>query len=112
MEVGGSLVGAGPAFRFRFIGGLEGVGGTVGLSKDQAGRLAKAMVEGAAALAASEAESPATLADRVASPGGTTRAGLNVLDEDGALEALIRRTLDAGRRRSLEMAEEARGNSS
>src|SRR3546814_3887158 len=69
-QVAGILSGAGPAFLFRFIDALAAGGETLGLSKDQAGRLAKAMVEGAAALAASEAESPATLADRVASPGG------------------------------------------
>jgi pyrroline-5-carboxylate reductase len=66
------------------------------------------MVEGAAALAAASDEPPAHLAERVASPGGTTRAGLNVLDDDGALDRLILRTLDASRRRGLEMAQAAR----
>jgi pyrroline-5-carboxylate reductase len=66
------------------------------------------MVEGAAALAAQSPEGPAALARRVASPGGTTQAGLAVLDEDRALLDLVQRTLDAARRRSLEMAAEAR----
>jgi pyrroline-5-carboxylate reductase len=66
------------------------------------------MAQGAATLAAMSGESPSALARRVASPGGTTEAGLKVLDEDGALAGLMLRTLDASRRRGLEMAEAAR----
>jgi pyrroline-5-carboxylate reductase len=44
----------------------------------------------------------------VASPRGTTEAGLDVLDADDALVELMARTLEASRRRSLEMAAEAR----
>lgn len=104
----GILSGAGPAFLFRFIDALTAAGEALGLDRNQAERLAKAMAEGASALAAAEAESPAALAERVASPGGTTRAGLNVLDEEAALATLVRRTLEAGLRRSLDMAEEGR----
>jgi pyrroline-5-carboxylate reductase len=68
-----------------------------------------ATVEGSAALAAGAEESPAILADRVASPGGTTRAGLDILDADQALKALVRDTLDAAARRGAEMAAAARG---
>lgn len=107
-QAAGILTGAGPAFLFRFIDALAGAGASIGLDEDQAARLAGAMVEGAVALAASEQETPAALAERVASPGGTTRAGLNVLDADEALNALLRQTLEAGLKRSLEMAEEAR----
>jgi pyrroline-5-carboxylate reductase len=66
------------------------------------------MARGAATLAAASGEAPAELARRVASPGGTTEAGLKVLDEGEALAALMLRTLDASRRRGLEMAEAAR----
>jgi pyrroline-5-carboxylate reductase len=104
----GHLSGAGPAFLFRFIDALGKAGAELGLSPDQSARIAAAMVEGAAALAAASDEPPAHLAERVASPGGTTRAGLNVLDDDGALDRLILRTLDASRRRGLEMAQAAR----
>lgn len=107
-QAAGILSGAGPAFLFRFIDALAEAGAAIGLAPEQAARLAEAMVEGAASLAAAESESPATLAERVASPGGTTRAGLNVLDGDEALKTLIRRTLEAGLARSREMAEEAR----
>jgi len=107
-QAAGTLTGAGPAFLFRFIDALAEAGAAIGLDPKQAARLANTMVEGAAALAASAGESPAVLADRVASPGGSTRAGLNVLDRDEALNAFVRETLEAALTRSREMAEEAR----
>ena len=58
---------------------------------------ARAANAGAAALAAAAAVSPATLADRVASPGGMTREGLNVLDDGAALRRLLTATLRATR---------------
>jgi pyrroline-5-carboxylate reductase len=66
------------------------------------------MVEGAAALAAASPDSPGVLADRVASKGGMTREGLDVLDADGALLKLITETLRAARDRGAELAAEAR----
>lgn len=105
-----SLAGSGPAYLFRFIDALAAAGERLGVPADQARRLAVATAEGTGALAAASAESPAQLADHVASPGGSTRAGLDVLDEGGALSELIFRTLDASRRRSLEMAAAARAS--
>jgi pyrroline-5-carboxylate reductase len=104
----GHLAGAGPAFLFRFLDALAAAGAALGLPGDQAMRLAKAMVEGAGALAAASADGPAELARRVASPGGTTEAGLRVLDEEDALRKLVEKTLDASRRRGIEMAAAAR----
>jgi pyrroline-5-carboxylate reductase len=71
-------------------------------------RLATATVNGAAELAAQSDDTPATLADRVASPGGSTREGMNVLDHDGALAALMRKTLAASEKRNGELAAAAR----
>lgn len=104
-----ALSGSGPAFLFRFIDALAQGGETLGLDAGVARRLAIATVEGAAALAASSDDDPGTLADRVASPGGSTRKGLDVLDADDALAKLLADTLDAATRRNREMAEEARG---
>ncbi|MBV9842429.1 MAG: pyrroline-5-carboxylate reductase [Sphingomonadaceae bacterium] len=104
-----ALSGSGPAFLFRYIDALAKAGATLGLPPDQAARLALATVEGAALLAAQADEPPGVLADRVASPGGTTRAGLNILDDGAALDALVTRTLDAAARRNAEMAAAARG---
>jgi pyrroline-5-carboxylate reductase len=104
----GHLTGAGPAFLFRFVDAVATAGEALGLTRDQSARLAERMVEGAGALAAGSAEPPGELARRVASPGGTTEAGLKVLDDDGALRTLMLRTLEASRRRGLELAADAR----
>ena len=103
-----ALSGCGPGFVFRFVDALAQAGAALGLPADQAARLALATVEGAAALAAGSAETPATLADRVASPGGSTREGLDVLDAGGALRELIAATLAAAARRNAELAALAR----
>jgi pyrroline-5-carboxylate reductase len=103
-----ALAGSGPAFLYRFIDALAVGGAALGLPADQAARLALATVEGAADLAARADVSPGALAERVASPGGSTRSGLNVLDADGALADLLARTLDASCRRNAEMAAAAR----
>lgn len=111
-QLAGHLTGAGPAFLFRFIDALAAAAERLGLSYDQATRLALKMVEGAAALAAASSDDPETLARRVASPGGTTEAGLRILDTDRALVDLLERTLDASRLRGLEMAAAARTSES
>lgn len=103
-----ALSGCGPGFVFRFAEALAEAGAALGLPADQADRLARATLEGAGIMAAAATETPATLADRVASPGGSTREGLNVLDANGALKALLRETLAAAARRNAEMAAAAR----
>ncbi len=100
----GHLTGAGPAFAYRFIDAMAAAAAQLGLPAEQALRLAIHMVEGAGALAAAADEGPAALARRVASPGGTTEAGLRVLDSEDALASLILRTLEASRGRGRELA--------
>ena len=109
MDAVTALGGSGPAFVYRFIDALAQGGAAIGLPAEQALRLALATVEGASALAAASDQSPAELARRVASPGGTTEAGLKVLDEEGAITSLVAATLTAARDRSVEMAAAARG---
>jgi pyrroline-5-carboxylate reductase len=104
-----AVSGCGPAFLFRFIDAMAKAGAALGLPEDQSLRLAIGTVEGSALLAAQSDEDPSTLADRVASPGGSTREGLNVLDADGAIERLMEATLNASARRNAEMAAAARG---
>ncbi|HEX8056369.1 MAG TPA: pyrroline-5-carboxylate reductase [Novosphingobium sp.] len=104
-----ALAGSGPGFVYRFIDALAAGASALGLDPAQAQRLALATVEGASLLAAASPHSPAELADRVASPGGTTRAGLDVLDADKSLAQLIEATLRAAADRGAEMARAARG---
>ena len=103
-----ALVGSGPAFVYRFIDALAAGAVELGLPQEQAEALAIAMVEGGAQLASSSPYGPGELADRVASPGGTTRAGLDVLDSENSLFRLVESTLRAARDRGAEMAREAR----
>ena len=103
-----ALAGSGPAFVYRFIDALAGGAAELGMDRAQADRLALAMVEGAASLAASSPDSPGVLAERVASPGGVTRAGLDVLDDGAALAQLLGITLRAAATRNAEMARQAR----
>ncbi len=103
-----ALAGSGPAFVYRFIAALAEGGAALGLDPAQADRLARAMVEGAALLAVGSPETPAELARRVTSPGGTTAAGLAVLDSDAALTRLIEATLRAAGDRGAELAATAR----
>jgi pyrroline-5-carboxylate reductase len=104
-HVASALTAAAPAFLYRFIDALADAGAGLGLPPGDAARLAAEMAEGAAALAAAYPDTPRQLARRVASPGGTTEAGLAVLDSEEGLGALVRRALEASRRRGVEMAE-------
>jgi pyrroline-5-carboxylate reductase len=103
-----ALAGSGPAFVYRFIDALAAAAADLGMAPHQAQRLAGAMVEGAAALAAQAGETPAELARRVTSPGGTTAAGLAALDRDGQLATLVFETLRAARDRGAALAAAAR----
>ena len=103
-----ALTGSGPGFVYRFIDALAGGAAELGMDRAQAERLAKQMVAGAAALAADSSHSPADLAWRVASPGGTTQKGLDVLDEGGALGDLLTRCLKATRDRERDLAQQLR----
>jgi pyrroline-5-carboxylate reductase len=108
MDTVTALGGSGPAFVYRMIEALAEGAAALGLPRDQADRLALSMVEGAAALAAAADAAPGELARRVASPGGTTEAGLKVHDAEARLARLMEDTLRAARDRSAAMAEIAR----
>jgi pyrroline-5-carboxylate reductase len=104
----GHLTAAAPAFLFRFVDALAEAAAELGVPADRAGPLAAAMAEGAGALASASGETPEELARRVASPGGTTEAGLAVLDAEDGIRSLMLRTLEASRRRGEELARAAR----
>jgi pyrroline-5-carboxylate reductase len=103
-----ALSGCGPAFVYRYIDALAAGAAALGVPADQAERLALATVEGAAQLAASSSHGPGELARRVASPGGATQAGLDVLDAGEALARLVEAAMAAAESRSAEMGRAAR----
>lgn len=102
-----ALAGSGPGFVYRFIDALSAAASELGLPEEMAQNLALAMVDGAGALAAEAEFSPAELADRVASPGGMTREGLNVLDNNNALKSLMIDMLRATAEKGAELSEAA-----
>ena len=99
-----ALAGSGPGFVYRFIDALAQAATSLGLERSQADKLALTMVDGASSLAADADISAGELADRVASPGGMTREGMNVLDADAALVNLLIDTLAATRDRGAQLA--------
>lgn len=107
----GSVAGAGPAYVARFIAALAKAGMRRGLSEDIAATIAAETVFGTAWMAVASGESMDSVAKRVASPRGTTQAGLDLLDREGVFDALIAATIDAAARRGAELAQEAKGAS-
>ena len=103
----GAVAGAGPAYVARFIAALAKAGMKRGLSDEIASVLALETVLGTAWMAASSGESMDSIARRVASPKGTTQAGLDVLDREGVLDQLVAITIEAAARRGAELAQEA-----
>ena len=109
MDLVTAFTGSGPAFVFRLIEAYAAAGERLGLSAEDALKLAAATFGGATALIQGSEEKPGMLIAQVASKGGTTQAGLDVLDADGQLAALFTNVLRAARDRGRELADIARG---
>ena len=104
----GAVAGAGPAYVARFIAALTNAGEKRGLSPEIAEVIARETVLGTAWMGATTSEAADSIARRVASPNGTTEAGLAVLDREQALDRLVADTIEAAARRGAELALEAR----
>jgi pyrroline-5-carboxylate reductase len=102
----GSVAGAGPAYVARFVRALARAGEARGLTREIASTIALETVLGTAWMAATSGESTDSVVKRVASPSGTTEAGLAILDK--ALDELIEVTIDAAGRRGAQLAADAR----
>ncbi|MFX0546542.1 pyrroline-5-carboxylate reductase [Roseovarius sp. S1116L3] len=104
MDAVTGVSGSGPAYVFHMIECMAKAGEAEGLAPELAMQLAQATVAGAGALAENAKETPSELRVNVTSPNGTTQAGLEVLmDEDGGLPDLMRRTVGAAANRSREL---------
>jgi pyrroline-5-carboxylate reductase len=104
MDAVTAVSGSGPAYVFLLIEALAEAGARVGLPADLALRLARATVAGSGELAWLSPEPPARLRENVTSPGGTTRAALDVLMAENGLAELLARAVAAATARSRELA--------
>ena len=100
-----ALAGSGPAFVYTVIEALARGGEKMGLASDAALALATQTVLGAAQLASETKLSPEDLRKMVATPGGTTAAGLAAMEKLKTAEGLIA-AVEAATRRGQEMAQE------
>jgi pyrroline-5-carboxylate reductase len=104
MDAVTAVSGSGPAYVFLLIEALAAAGVRVGLPDELALRLARSTVAGAGELAQRSAETPARLRENVTSPGGTTRAALDILMGEMGLPDLLERAVAAATARSRELA--------
>ena len=104
MDAVTAVSGSGPAYVFYFIEALEAAAVELGLSAAQGRELALATFLGAAQLARSSPDDPATLRAKVTSKGGTTERAIQTL-EQADVKNLIRSAVQAAALRSKEMGE-------
>ncbi len=97
-----ALSGSGPAYIFEMVQALVDAGVAVGLPADLALALTVQTVAGAAAMLQQEEGTPDELRRAVTSPGGTTAAGLAVL-EAADFRGLVRRTVQVACDRADEL---------
>jgi len=83
MDAVTAVSGSGPAYFFYLTELLAAAGVELGLSEEDAARLARVTFEGAARLLAESGEDAAALRKKVTSPGGTTEAALKFLEARG-----------------------------
>ena len=100
-----ALSGSGPAYVFYFLEAMVQAGAEMGLSEEQARRLAIGTFAGASELARASSEPLQVLRERVTSKGGTTYAALTSLEADHVKAAFVK-ALHAARRRAEELGDE------
>ena len=100
-----AVSGSGPAYVFEFAAALREAGINAGLPPELAESLSIDTLLGAAMLLAAGEGSAEDLRKAVTSPGGTTAAALQVLEEAG-LRDLVDQAVTAAKARSIELAKE------
>ena len=103
-----ALSGSGPAYMFYFMEAMTEAGTQMGLTREQAQKLAVATFIGAGELARASTESPEVLRQRVTSKGGTTHAAITSM-EASQMKALFIKAMHAAQVRAAQMGQEFGG---
>ena len=106
MDPATAVAGCGPAFVYQMIEAMADAGVGLGLSREQALQMAAQTFQGASQMVLETGEHPARLRDAVCSPGGSTIAGVNRLEQVG-LRGDIIAGVEAAYKRTQEMGQEA-----
>jgi pyrroline-5-carboxylate reductase len=106
MDAVTAVSGTGPSYFYLLIDIMIKSAIKFGIDEETARTLAVETARGATALAAAETESMSTLIERVRSPGGTTTAAFEYLDEKDA-RGIFATAIDAAEKRAAELAQEA-----
>jgi pyrroline-5-carboxylate reductase len=102
LDMATALIGSGPGFVYLLIEAFVDAGVHIGFKRDVAEKLALQTFAGSARYAQQRGEHLAQLRNEVTSPGGTTAAGLLVLEEE-AVRATIIEAIAAAYERSREL---------
>jgi pyrroline-5-carboxylate reductase len=102
LDVVTGLSGSGPAYVYQIIEALSDGAVRMGLPRTMATKFAAQTVMGAARMVLETGEHPGNLKDAVASPGGTTIAGLHEL-ERGGLRGILMNAVEAASVRSAQL---------
>ena len=100
-----ALSGSGPAYVFYFIEAMIEAGVAMGLTREQAHKLAVGTFVGASALAKASDEPIEILRSRVTSKGGTTYAAITSMEQDN-VKTLFMRAMHVAKQRAKEMGDE------
>ncbi|MBE6925037.1 MAG: pyrroline-5-carboxylate reductase [Ruminococcaceae bacterium] len=98
MDVATAVAGCGPAYMYMMIEAMADGAVVCGLPRDKAMRYAAATMAGAAEMVLRTGQHPGTLKDAVCSPGGSTIAGVQTLEQHGFRGTVIDCVTDAYRR--------------
>jgi pyrroline-5-carboxylate reductase len=104
MDAVTAISGSGPAYFYLIMEIMQEVAGEFGFDAQTARELATQTALGAARVARQDTTELATLRERVTSPGGTTAAALNALENAG-IRDIFRSALTAARDRSIALGQ-------
>ena len=103
MDTVTAVSGSGPAYFYYLMEALEQAAIDEGLDENTARLLSLETALGAARLAIETTKSPSELRDQVTSPGGTTEAAIQVLEQVG-MSQILKTAVTAARKRSTDLS--------